>query len=97
MLLHRYTNIEYILNLDLEEGIEFINKAYEKQLDEQIWQRWLVEYRNMDENNFISFENYKALLTKKVDKTIKTTEILKQSEEIIKKAKKGGTIGVRNI
>lgn len=59
LLLRRYNNIEYILNLIFEEGYEFISKAYEKEAEDKLWEQWLVDYRLMDKETFISFEEYK--------------------------------------
>lgn len=60
LLLKRYSNIDYILNLQFEEGYELISKAYEKDAEEKLWQQWLVDYRLMDQETFISFEEYKS-------------------------------------
>ncbi|WP_346877550.1 hypothetical protein [Clostridium sp. UBA5712] len=60
LLLKRYSNIDYILNLKFEEGYELISKAYEKDAEEKLWQQWLVDYRLMDQETFISFEEYKS-------------------------------------
>lgn len=60
LLLRRYNNIEYILNLIFEEGYEFISKAYEKESEDKLWEQWLVDYRLMDKDTFISFEEYKS-------------------------------------
>lgn len=60
LLLKRYSSIDYILNLQFEEGYELISKAYEKDAEEKLWQQWLVDYRLMDQETFISFEEYKS-------------------------------------
>lgn len=39
-----------------------IRVALEKQLDERIWQRWLIEIQGMDKDNFLNFESYKNKL-----------------------------------
>jgi hypothetical protein len=65
LLLRRYSNIDYILNLDNEEGYEFILKAYEKSVEEKLWEQWLVQYRFMNKDNFISFEEFKDSLIRK--------------------------------
>lgn len=59
LLLKRYSNIEYILNLYFEEGYELISKAYEKESEDRLWEQWLVDYRLMDKETFIDFEEYK--------------------------------------
>jgi hypothetical protein len=62
-LLHRYGgNLEYILNLEIDEAIELIIEASNNTYDEQLYSRWLMDYLMMDNSNFVSFENYKKLL-----------------------------------
>ncbi|WP_419867585.1 hypothetical protein [Clostridium perfringens] len=95
LLLRRYYNIEYILDLEITEGIEFINKAYEKELEDKVWEKWLIDYRYMSKDNFISFEEYKEHIISKninVESTLSKEEILKEVEEIERKIsfKKGG-------
>lgn len=58
-MLRRYSNVDYMLNLNYKDGLEFIFKAYEKELEDRLWDRWLVDYRWMNESNFVSFEDYK--------------------------------------
>jgi len=65
LLLKRYSNIDYILNLDYKSGIEFIKNAYKKESEEMLYKQWLVDYKRMTKDNFISFKDYK-------DKVFKT-------------------------
>ena len=45
MLFSRYAGgAKQILNCEFELGIEIINKAYEKENDEKVYQRWIVGY-----------------------------------------------------
>lgn len=95
LLLRRYSDIEYILDLEITEGIEFINKAYEKEIEDKVWEKWLIDYRYMSKDNFISFEEYKKHFISKninVESTLSKEEILKEVEEIERKValKKGG-------
>ena len=88
LLLRRYSNIEYILDLEITEGIEFINKAYEKEIEDKVWEKWLIDYRYMSKDNFISFEEYKKYFISKninVESTLSKEEILKEVEEIERK------------
>ena len=55
LLLSRYSNFNYVLMLDFEEGYELIQKAYEKDLEKMLWDRWLVDYRSMTKDNFVNF------------------------------------------
>jgi len=79
LLLSRYGNIEHILSLPFEEGIEIIEKSQEKQQEDLLWQRWLAIYPYMETGvlNFISFNDYKGKL---LNKEMKTTDIT--AEEI---------------
>lgn len=45
LLLRRYSNIEYILNLSYLDGIKFIRKAVEKEAEDKLWNIWLENYR----------------------------------------------------
>ena len=56
--------------------------AYEKDIEDKLWQQWLVDYSNMSEKNFISFENYKRGSLKPDLKNVDVKEILKDAEEI---------------
>lgn len=94
LLLKRYSNIDYILRLDFEEGNKLIEKAKEKEIDKKLWDRWLIDYRHMRTNEqFISFEDYKERLMPKKKEINKDTkeDLLKMAEEIENKlAKKRG-------
>lgn len=86
LLLSRYSNIDYILKLHFLEGYEIILKAYDKEIEDRIWDRWLIYYKNMTEDNFINFEDYKSKLIIKnqsveEDKVTKE-ELLLLAEEI---------------
>lgn len=86
LLLSRYSKIDYILKLHFLEGYEIILKAYDKEIEDRIWDRWLIDYKNMTEDNFINFEDYKSKLIIKnqsveEDKVTKE-ELLLLAEEI---------------
>lgn len=89
MLLSRYSNIDYILNLGFNEGYKVIRKAYQKALEDKAWERWLVDYAKMNKENFISFEEYKeSLFTVKPiheAKYLTKEELLKEASEIERK------------
>jgi hypothetical protein len=77
-----------VMELDITLGIRLIRKAYEKQTDSMLWDMWLVKYSWMDEDNFISFNDFKEAILKQNEisnSPAKTRdEIITQSEEIIK-------------
>lgn len=45
-----------------KESFKILKVAQEKIIDEKLWQRWLVELRDMDKDTFIGFEDYKDKL-----------------------------------
>ena len=88
LLLSRYSNLDYILNRGFYEGYELIIKAYQKDLEAKAWDRWLVDYRKMSKENFISFEEYKeSLFTMNTiqEKYLTKEELLKEAAEIERK------------
>lgn len=42
-MLHRYQNIDYILQLDIDLGLALIDKALEKDLEERLFQQWTAQ------------------------------------------------------
>lgn len=58
MLLKRYSNIDYVMNLDFQDGIDLINKATEKVDEERHWDVWLIMYTNMTEQTYKSFDEW---------------------------------------
>lgn len=90
LLLFRYTNIDYILNLDISEGIELINKAIEKRQEEKHFTMWTSQLPFMSTENYISFEDYCDKLTGKNIVTKSKEEILREVEEIEQKSKGKG-------
>ncbi len=88
LLLSRYSNLDYILNLGFYEGYELIVKAYQKELESKAWDRWLVDYRGMNKDTFVSFEEYKTrLFTMNIvqEKQLTKEELLKEAAEIERK------------
>lgn len=88
LLLKRYSNIDYILNLNILEFLDIIKKAYEKETEQALWERWLVDYRHMTEETFISFIDYKErCLGQKIDTTSKE-DLIRLAERIEKNSQK---------
>lgn len=46
--------------MDFKDGIALIKKAAEGDVEDKLWERWLVDYSKMDQNSYKSFENYKT-------------------------------------
>jgi hypothetical protein len=57
-LLHRYSDMSFIMSLSVEEGIALYEKAIEKTIEHQVWERWLVDYSKMTKETFKSFKDY---------------------------------------
>jgi len=79
LLLTRYKDIDYILNLDIGTGIELIKKAYERKTEDLLMQRWMMHYEKE-----ISFDEFKEKLMIYRNNSNKTTdEILTDVKDII--------------
>ena len=87
MLLSRYSDINFVLNLDYELGIKLINKALEKQQEDRMWLLYAGIYPNMDKKTFVPFEKFfKKPKDIKVSKR-PAEEILQEAMEIHAKIK----------
>lgn len=89
-LLSRYHNIGYIMAFDYEYGIDFIHQAYDKFLEERLFQQWLTELPHMQKR--VSFEEYKKERLRpriKIEKRFSKDEWLLKAQEIEEKAKRG--------
>lgn len=73
MLLSRYSDINYVMSLEFEDGVKLINKAEEKDTEYKIFLRW-VPYQEV-----INFEDFKKEIFSYVKKESK--------EEILNKVK----------
>lgn len=71
--------MSFVMNLDVKTFANLIVKAFEKEAEEKIWQKWLVELPYFGESNFVSFESYK-------DKHYQQQESDKNDEEIMQDA-----------
>lgn len=64
MLLHRYHNIEYILQTDADTGMALILKAMEKERESRIFQQWVAQLPIMAyTGKTITFSEYKDRVT----------------------------------
>jgi hypothetical protein len=90
LLLHRYHNIDYILQLDADTGCALITKALEQERDDRIFQQWVVQLPLMGKDNFVSFADYKDKVTgANIDRRT-TAEILAELDEVEKELQGGG-------
>lgn len=69
---------------DTDLFIDLIYKALEKELEDKLWNKWLVELQHMDEKSFISFENYKQKHFQQKETEKEVEEILEDAENILK-------------
>lgn len=90
MLLHRYHNIEYILQLDADTGCALVQKAQEQERDDRIFQQWVVQLPLMGRDNFVSFADYKDNLTGANIDRRSTAEILAELDEVERELQGGG-------
>lgn len=64
MLLHRYHNIDYVLQLPTEDGLALIVKAMEKDQEERLFQQWVAQLPLMAVSGEVEgFAAYKARVT----------------------------------
>jgi hypothetical protein len=84
LLLHRYGNLEYILQLDIETALRVIEKAREKEKENRYFLQWVVQLPMMDNDNFVSFDAYLDRVTgRNIDKR-PVYECMAEIEEIKK-------------
>lgn len=82
-LLKRYGNISFIDDLEGNTFIDFIYTAMSKELEDRLWEKWLVDYGRMSESDFISFEEYKAKHFQEIESKT-DEEVLEDAENILK-------------
>lgn len=87
LLLHRYGNLEYIMQSDIETAERIIAKAREKEKENRIFLQWVVQLPNMTDENYVSFDSYFDRVTgRNIDKR-PVWECMAEIEEIKKKFK----------
>lgn len=63
-MLHRYHNIEYVLQTNLDLGLALIDKAVEKDRDERLFQQWTAQLPIMALTGEVEgFADYKNRVT----------------------------------
>lgn len=63
-MLHRYHNIEYVLQTDIDLGLALIDKAVEKDRDERLFQQWTAQLPIMALTGEVEgFADYKNRVT----------------------------------
>lgn len=92
MLLKRYSNIDYVIHLPLQQGMKLLKKAMEEDTREYAFRIYLTVYPNMDKDNFKSFNEFWEEIKPQnnVVDTRNKDEIMKEIYEIENSFKKGG-------
>ena len=79
--MQRYSNIEFLYTLDLYTAMELISKAYKEKIKDRVFTLYANIYPNMDEDNFISFDEFYTIMT--VDNIRDTDEILDEVKQLL--------------
>lgn len=85
LLLSRYSDIMFVMNMPFRDGYKQMIKAYEEHNEERLFDRWLSGYEKE-----MSFEEFKKELMKgtksdrEVDRSKTEDEIMEQVEEDLK-------------
>ena len=85
LLLHRYGNLEYFMNLDIDSAMRLIDKAKEKEKEKRYFMQWVVQLPNMTQENYMSFEDYIDRVTGRNIDRRPVYECMAEIEEIKKK------------
>lgn len=84
LLLHRYGNLEYIMQSDIKTALRVIEKAKEKEKESRFFLQWVVQLPNMKKENYVSFESYLDKVTGRNIDTRPVYECMEELEEIKK-------------
>jgi hypothetical protein len=79
----RYNNIEYIMNMEIEDGLNLITKAYKNDTKDKLYQMYVIHSAFMDKDNYISFEQYYNNATRQV-KIENKDEVYNKVDNILK-------------
>ena len=94
MLLHRYNNIEYVLQLDANTGAPLVLKALEKEREDRIFQQWTAQLPIMAyTGNYVSFADYKDRVTGANIDRRPTVELMAELDAIERELEGGGANG----
>ena len=91
-MLHRYHNIDYVLQLPAEDGLALIAKAMEKDREERLFQQWVAQLPLMAISGEVeSFAAYKDRVTGANIDRRSTAELMADLEEVERQLKEGGS------
>ena len=92
MLLHRYHNIEYVLQLDVSLGAALIVKALDEQREARLFQQWTAQLPVMAlTGEIISFADYKARVTGANLDLRPVAELERELDEVERIIQEGGS------
>lgn len=92
-MLHRYHNIEYVLQTDLDLGLALIDKAVEKDLDERLFQQWTAQLPIMALTGEVEgFADYKNRVTGANIDRRRTADILRELDDVERELREGGVV-----
>ena len=90
-MLHRYHNIEYVLQTDLDLGLALIDKAIEKDRDERLFQQWTAQLPVMAlTGEVVGFADYKDRITGANIDRRPTAAINRDLDDVEKELREGG-------
>ena len=92
MLLHRYHNIEYVLQLDVSLGAALVVKALDEQREARLFQQWTAQLPVMAlTGEIISFADYKARVTGANLDLRPVAELERELDEVERIIQEGGS------
>ena len=91
-MLHRYHNIDYVLQTDLDLGLALISKALEKDRDERLFRQWTAQLPIMALTGEVeSFADYKNRVTGANIDRRSVAEINRELDEVERELREGGS------
>lgn len=70
--------------MDLDFSIDLIVYAFKKDIEQTAWELWISKYPWMDEENFISFDEFKAGLFEREHTEISYEDIENEMDRVVK-------------
>lgn len=89
--MYGHYGIDYTTKIKIKTITKLLYDAYQKDIEDKLWQQWLVDYSRMDKEHFTSFQDFKKEVLKLDLKNVDVKEILKDAEEIKRLDQKGDT------
>lgn len=92
MIMSRYSDMNYYMEMDIIQGVRMTKFAFEQKAKEDLYLMYLQIYPNMDDTNFISFNDFYEKSVNRVTKRHNKEEVMSNVEKIINSfnSSKGG-------